>query len=186
MKKGNPHHIRDLIERIARLNSADEWTDDLNPTQRAALSYLSQANRFSRSPSQVAEFMAATRGTVSQTLKALARKELIIEIRSQIDRRWISYDVTKKGMSILNGPKTIDDALNSIEPLAMMPLADGLENLLREALKLRGRKQFGLCRNCKYHRKEKPGGYCLLLEEKLKSKEVYQICHEYLETSIQA
>ena len=94
MENKNQHRIRDLIERIARLNSADEWTDDLNPTQWSALSYLSQANQFSRSPSQVAEFMAATRGTVSQTLKALARKELIIEIRSQIDRRWISYDVT--------------------------------------------------------------------------------------------
>lgn len=186
MKNVNPHHIRDLIERIARLNSADEWTDDLNPTQWAALTYLSQANRFSRSPSQVAEFMAATRGTVSQTLKALARKELIIEIRSQVDRRWISYDVAKKGMRILDGPKTIDNALNDIEPSAIAPLAYGLENLLREALRLRGRKQFGLCRNCKYHRKENPGGYCLLLDEKLKPKETHQICHEYLEPSIHA
>ncbi|MFB0951449.1 MAG: MarR family transcriptional regulator, partial [Rhodospirillales bacterium] len=137
MENKNQHRIRDLIERIARLNSADEWTDDLNPTQWSALSYLSQANRFSRSPSQVAEFMAATRGTVSQTLKALARKELIIEIRSQIDRRWISYDVTTKGMNILDGPKTIDDALDNIGSSARAPLADGLENLLREALRLR-------------------------------------------------
>ena len=186
MENKNQHRIRDLIERIARLNSADEWTDDLNPTQWSALSYLSQANRFSRSPSQVAEFMVATRGTVSQTLKALARKELIIEIRSQIDRRWISYDVTTKGMNILDGPKTIDDALDNIGSSARAPLADGLENLLREALRLRGRKQFGLCQNCKYHRKDKPGGYCLLLEEKLKSEETKQICHEYLEQSSHA
>jgi hypothetical protein len=125
--------------------------------------------------------MAATRGTVSQTLKALARKELIIEIRSQIDRRWISYDVTTKGMNILDGPKTIDDALDNIGSSARAPLADGLENLLREALRLRGHKQFGLCRNYKYHRKDKPGGYCLLLEEKLKSEETKQIYHKYLE-----
>jgi len=186
MKDMNQRQIRDLIERIARLNSAEEWTDDLNPTQRTALSYLSQANRFSRSPSQVAEFMAATRGTVSQTLKALARKELISEIRSQLDRRWISYEVTSKGKRTINNPKAIDDALNSINPTVTATLADGLENLLREALRLRGRKQFGLCKNCKYHRKENSGGYCLLLEEKLKAEEVNQICHEYLEPSSQA
>ena len=180
MKDINQLRIRDLIERIARLNSADEWTDDLNPTQRAALSYLSQANRFSRAPSQVAEFMAATRGTVSQTLKALARKELISEIRSQLDRRWISYDVTAKGKRILNAPKAIDDALLGLTPSTISPLADGLEALLREALTLRGRKQFGLCKNCKYHKKGNPGGYCLLLEEKLKAEETHQICHEFL------
>jgi len=77
MEPASRHHIRELIERLARVSAADEWADDLNPTQKAALAYLARANQYSRSPSQVAEFLAATRGTVSQTLKALARKGLI-------------------------------------------------------------------------------------------------------------
>lgn len=183
MKQSPQNRIRDLIERISRLNSADDWSDALNPTQWAALSYLSQANRFSRAPSQVAEFMSATRGTVSQTLKALARKGLITEIRSTTDRRWISYDITTKGIEMLDGTKTIDHALQGIDASIIKSLEDGLESLLREALVLRGRKQFGQCQSCRYHRKEKTGGHCKLLNEALKSNETRQICHEYLESA---
>lgn len=186
MKQPQQRRIRDLIERMSRLNSADDWSDALNPTQWAALSYLSQANRFSRAPSQVAEFMSATRGTVSQTLKALARKEFITEVRSTTDRRWISYDVTTKGIDILDGTKTIDDALKGIDASTIASLEGGLESMLRKALELRGRKQFGQCQNCKYHRKEKIGGHCELLNEALRSNEAQQICHEYLEPSSHA
>ncbi len=180
MKHASQHRIRDLIERLARINSADEWNDDLNPTQWTALSYLARANRFSRAPSQVAEFMAATRGTVSQTLKALARKEMITEARSEVDRRWISYDVTAKGMRALSSSTVIDEALKGIQASKITLLADGLESLVREALKARGKKPFGQCKSCKHYRKKQTGGFCSLLNETLKPEETLQICHEHL------
>jgi DNA-binding MarR family transcriptional regulator len=86
--------ISDLIDRLGRLNAAEEWNGPLNPSQFAALSYLARANRFSRAPSHVADYLATTRGTASQTLKALARKELIAESRLEEDKRSIRYDVT--------------------------------------------------------------------------------------------
>jgi hypothetical protein len=67
--------INDLVERLARLSAADNWAEALNPPQRAALSYLSRANRLSRCPSHVADYMAVTRGTASQTLKSLVREK---------------------------------------------------------------------------------------------------------------
>jgi len=63
--------IDDLVERLARISAADNWAEALNPPQRAALSYLSRANRVLRCPSH----MAVTRGTASQTLKSLERKK---------------------------------------------------------------------------------------------------------------
>ena len=74
--------IRDLIDRLTRLAAAEEWNGPLNPSQFAALNYLARANRFSRATSHVADFLATTRGTASQTLKALSRKELIAETSS--------------------------------------------------------------------------------------------------------
>ena len=183
MKTTPPEHIRDLIGRIARLNAADEWADDLNPTQGAALSYLARANRFSRSPSQVAEFLATTRGTVSQTLKALERKGLIRKIRSEADRRSISYAVTAEGLSTLKRSTVIDEVLDSLPAASQKTLANGLQSLVRTALKTRGMRPFGQCKNCTYHQKKGAGGYCTLLNELLKPEETLQICHEQLEKS---
>ncbi len=179
MNRPPQHHIRELIERLARVSASDEWTGGLNPTQRAALSYLARANRFSRSPSHVTEFMSATRGTVSQTLKALARKGLIEEIRSTTDRRWISYDVTAQGRSVLDHTTAIEEALQTIPRSKRDSLADGLETLLRSVLRARGRRPFGQCDTCVHHRKKPKGGFCALLNEPLAPAETQQICHEH-------
>ena len=179
MKNAPRRRILDLIERIARLNAADEWTDGLNPTQWTALSYLARANRFSRSPSQVTEFMAATRGTVSQTLKALARKGLIEEVRSETDRRWISYAVTGDGEAALDRATLAEEALGTVDKALIDPLADGLEALLSGALAARGKRPFGLCRTCRHHKPKKAGGYCALLNEHLAPEETRQICYEH-------
>lgn len=182
MKTPSHTHVRDLIERVARIHAADEWTDDLNPTQRAALSYLSRANRFSRTPSNVADFLSATRGTVSQTLKALARKGMIEEVRSQSDRRSISYVPTEKGAEALTRSTVIEEALEEMPAPTRQMLAQGLEELIRTALRARGNKEFGMCGKCRHHRKRKSGGFCSLLDEPLEPIEASQICHEYDET----
>ena len=179
MKQPATQHIRDLLERIVRINAAEEWSDELSPTQLTALSYLVQANRFSRSPSQVAEFLATTRGTVSQTLKVLARKGLIEKILSQADRRWASYEVTKAGLSALNRSTVIDEVLEGLNTQTTNALAIGLEALVRDALKARGRRRFGVCKTCRYYKPKGTGGFCTLLREELTKKDAEQICHEY-------
>jgi DNA-binding MarR family transcriptional regulator len=175
--------IRDLIDRIARLSAADEWSDDINPTQWVALSYLARANRFSRAPSQVAEFMAATRGTVSQTLKALARKGLISEIRSDVDKRWISYSVTAEGTAVLKRKTIIDEAASGLDDGTARHLADALEALVRQALVKRGKRAFGICASCRHHKSQEVGGFCSLLEERLTPADGEKICHEHEEAA---
>ncbi|MEO9875629.1 MAG: MarR family transcriptional regulator [Anderseniella sp.] len=183
MKHDDQTRIRDLIDRIARLSAADEWSDDINPTQWVALSYLARANRFSRAPSQVAEFMAATRGTVSQTLKALARKGLISEVRSALDKRWISYSITEEGTAVLNRKTIIDEAASGLDDGTVGQLADGLEALVRQALAQRGKRAFGICASCRHYKKQGAGGYCMLLQEKLTQADSARICHEHEEAA---
>ncbi len=184
MSKPSLSELRALIERVARLAAADAWADQLNPTQLATLDYLTRANRFSRAPSHVADYLCATRGTVSQTIKALERKGFITGAGSKTDKRRRSYDATDKGWKAVAREPEIVQALRSLPE----PLSKGLENGLREILSTllsrRGGHPYGICKTCKFHQKQPKGAYCQLLEVELIEREPDQICHEYADHGI--
>lgn len=179
MPSTDPTRVREIIDRLGRIVAAEEWNDEINPTQWTALSYLARANRFSRSPSQVSDYMAATRGTVSQTLKALARKGLVEERRSDQDKRSISYSATGQGLALLEGENLIEDAASVLSDSERAVLLDGLETLMHNALARRRSRPFGVCRTCTHHRKVGDGGFCKLLGVPLAPAETRQICHEH-------
>ncbi|WP_298812499.1 MarR family transcriptional regulator [uncultured Roseibium sp.] len=174
--------IRDLIDRLTRLSAAEEWNGPLNPSQFAALSYLARANRYSRAPSHVADYLATTRGTASQTLKALARKSLIDETRSDADKRSIRYDVAPDGLDLLKVPSGLDEVINELPNETSFVLTAGLKALVNAMLLRRDNRSFGLCRTCKHHQGREKGGYCKLLEVELSPVETGQICHEHAAT----
>lgn len=173
-------HIRALITRLARLDAADTWSDDLNPAQVSALEYLSRANRFSRAPSHVAEYLGTTRGTMSQTLKALTRKGFISETRSKSDKRSIRYDLTDQGWKLLSqhpGWASLPEALPAESQAVLL---EALTTLLKARLAQQGGRGFGLCHSCAHHRKTKTGAFCQLLNLDLAPEEPDQICHEQI------
>jgi DNA-binding MarR family transcriptional regulator len=171
--------LRQLIDRVARLAQADGWSDGLNPSQRAALRYLAQANRFSCAPSHVAAYLGATRGTVSQTLHVLERKGFITAHASATDRRTISYRVTTAGHSDLARVERIDQAIDALPMDAQAALQAGLAALLREVLVANGGRSFGLCHTCRYHLSTADGAQCALLGVSLSGLEATQICQEH-------
>ncbi len=183
MKSEDTHRLETLIDRLNRILASDEWADALNPAQWTALVYIARANRFSRAPSYVAEYMCATRGTVSQTLKALAKKGLISELRSEKDKRSLSYSLTASGRHLLKRRTSREELFASLDSDTSVHLANGLEELLRASIRRRGMKAFGVCKTCRYHRRKPGGGYCELLKEQLSNREADQICHEYAESA---
>jgi len=179
MENYNYYELRELLDRIARINSSQEWGGDINPTQRAALSYLARANRFSRAPSQVAAYLSATRGTISQTLKALARKGLIIEQRSQADKRSISYEITRRGLTTLKSNANRQTVPAPLSKRDMDGVSMSLRKLIKSMIKAQGGRSFGVCLSCRHHQKRKIGAYCSLLNEALMAEETHHICHEH-------
>ena len=167
--------IANLINRLARLDAAEAWSDGLNPAQIAALDYLAAANRFSRSPSHLADYLGATRGTVSQTLKSLQRKGLIEETRDPNDRRSISYTLTEAARPSRHPLATAAQVLSTPQGDG---LRDGLEALLAGLIAQNRGKSFGVCHTCKHFRPKAPGGHCALLHVELLADETEQICHE--------
>ena len=178
MTSDSQTEIRQLLDRLCRLAAAEEWTADLNPSQYAALAYLARANRFSRAPSQVAEYLSSTRGTVSQTLKALYRKGYVAEARSETDRRSISYDVTKAGLEALRQATFFEESLAGYSERESASLSNSLKLLLQRVLLARGNRPFGICRECTHHRIQSDNRYCALLDVELKETETEEICFE--------
>lgn len=179
MDQANNSHLHALLERVARLAAAEGWSDQLNPVQRAALDYLSRANRFSRAPSHVAEYLATTRGTVSQTLKALERKGFVVEARSEADRRRTAYTPTEAGLAALAAAPGLQEAVAALPAGDRAQLAQGLGALLAALLAERDERRFGICRACRHNGMRDGAPYCMLLREPLGPDEPMQICHEY-------
>lgn len=170
--------IPELISRLARLDAGESWAAELNPAQRAALDYLSRANRFSRSPSHVAAYLGSTRGTVSQTLKALAQKGYVEEERCDTDKRVIRFALTARGAEATALPRALADAAAALPPADRTALQAALEQILGRMIAQNGGQPFGLCRACKHFAPDGPGGFCRLLAEPLSPEDTRKICHE--------
>ncbi|MEL7098731.1 MAG: MarR family transcriptional regulator [Pseudomonadota bacterium] len=170
--------INTLLDRLSRIIASDGWDGDLNPAQTAALSYLARANRFSRSPSIVAEYLGATRGTVSQTLKALHRKGLIEESPNPTDKRSISYAVTQPGEDLVRRRGQLDGVLDTLPEPDRTALEVRLRQVVKAALTQREMKPFGECKTCRHHLANGDTLHCSLLDLPLGPEEADQICFE--------
>lgn len=170
--------IRELINRLARLDTMQAWDGDLNPTQTAVLEYLGRANRFSRSPSQVANYLGSTRGTISQSLKSLGQKGYVVEQRSSADKRTIRFDLTDKGQDVAQTSNFVVKAITELDEQTSIDLSKSLEGLLAQLLKQNEGRPFGVCKECVHFSAKRGAGYCTLLSQALTKVETTQICHE--------
>ena len=178
--------IADLIERMGRLAHTQQFAADLNPAQWEALRYLARANRFSRSPTALAAFLGATKGTISQTLIALERKGLVIRQRSENDRRGVILHLTASGRARLADDPLTALAASAAElpPDLQTQLSDGLRAILAAMQRRNGRRPFGQCQSCRFFLREAAaetaGGphFCGLLDEPLSQEDTGRICLE--------
>ncbi|MBV17596.1 MAG: MarR family transcriptional regulator [Thalassospira sp.] len=179
------HKAADLIERIARLMQAEEQKGHLNPAQWEALRYLAKANSFSRTPAALAEYLGSTRGTVSQTLIALEKKECIKRTPSARDKRSVDIALTPTGQQkLVNDPR--QKLASCIEATRNgLSLQDALSQVLNEAILRNKGKSFGICASCRFFlRTDKPGNAampnrCGLLNVPLSDKDSEKICVEH-------
>lgn len=171
--------IRPLLDRLQRLIASEDWTEDLNPAQRSALGYLRRANRFSRSPSQVADYLCTTRGTASQTLKALEKKGLIAHSDSPLDGRAISYEVTPSGYEASARSNALEGAISRMSTEHGTALEEALLELIQLQLKARQFRSFGMCNTCRYHKATAESAWCALLQVELSEQDAQQLCHEH-------
>jgi DNA-binding MarR family transcriptional regulator len=174
-----------LIDRLDRLTRSGANIEGLNPAQWEALRYLARANRFSRTPAALADYLGSTRGTVSQTLIALEHKGFVGRTQSARDKRSVGLELTTQGETALK-----DDPLLALaRDLAagagrdISSLAETLREVLRRAVARNNGKAFGACHACQHFQRDVGGPSraphrCGLLDEPLSESDSRAICVE--------
>jgi DNA-binding MarR family transcriptional regulator len=175
----SPKALLPLLERVARLMRADSHKGGLNPAQWEALRYLSRCNRFSNSPMALAKYLDTTKGTISQTVKSLEKKELAVKAPRDGERRSISLTLTDKGAAALRDDPLTDfmEVLDGLGGKMRRRLAKGLEDILAAETRRRGIQEFGTCTSCRYFRGSGSEPHlCMYFEAPLSDEETRLIC----------
>ncbi|MNO86636.1 HTH-type transcriptional repressor NicR [compost metagenome] len=177
--------LYDYLERLASLMRVwareQPLTADLQPIQISALNYLARCNRYSNTPLGVTEFLGLTKGTVSQSLKALEAKGLIEKKPDPSDRRSVHLELTSEGQALIDALVPPAFLLQAVEALGERGAQ--LEEVLGALLVTIQRQQdvpgFGLCRSCRFHQLREDGTFCGLTGEPLSRPEAELICREH-------
>jgi DNA-binding MarR family transcriptional regulator len=174
-----------LIDRLDRLARSGEQTGGLNPAQWEALRYLARANRFSRTPAALADYLSSTRGTVSQTLIAIEEKGFVARAPSARDKRSVELSLTTRGAAMLRSDPLLALAsdIEAATGRRARDLAAILRATLRNAIARNEGRAFGACLTCRHFRADvrpRSGSphHCALLDEPLSEADSRAICVE--------
>ena len=139
-----------LVNRLSRVAHAMQFSNGLNPAQWEALRYLDRANRYSSTPSALADYLGTTKGTVSQTLIALESKGLVRRDRCPDDRRSIILTITDLGRQVLAEDPLcqVYAATEKVPESQREQLADVMRSILDDLCVRHNASQFGVCGDC--------------------------------------
>lgn len=175
----------DLLERLSSLTRV--WfrqhplLADLQPIQLSALVYLARCNRYSNTPLAVTDYLGLTKGTVSQSLKALESKGLIVKTQNAEDKRSVHLELSEQARGLVAAvvpPAFLADAAQRMGTSAV-ELEWLLSDLLRNVQRNEDVPSFGLCNSCFYHQQVDGQPFCGLTQEPLSHHEAELICWEH-------
>jgi DNA-binding MarR family transcriptional regulator len=170
--------LAELVFQLGRLAYGDAGGGGLTPAQWAALRFFARANRFSRTVSAFAEFHATTRGTASQTVKALVTRGCLRRSPSDRDRRSVRFDLTPAGRRWLRRDplEALVRAAGGLDAVERDQASAGLRRLLGGLAAERQRRAPGRCALCGHLGRGGEGFVCGLLREPLVAAELDELC----------
>jgi DNA-binding MarR family transcriptional regulator len=168
------------LERLARLLRQAGHAKGLNPVQWEALRYLARCNALSNSPGAMARFLSTTKGTVSQTIKALEKKGLISKQVDPKDSRGVLLCLTDAGRQRLED----DDQQVVKADIAELPdktrrrFDRALDALVEQARLRQNEPSFGTCLSCRYYREatSTTAAHCMKVNAAVSVTETALIC----------
>ncbi len=177
-------NLAGLLRYLARLSEPESAQGGLTPAQWSALRYFVQANRFSRTVSAFAAYNVTSRGTASQTIKALEASGYLTRIPRPEDGRSARIEVTEAGEAKLaeDPARILVRAIESLPEGARRGLEANLEQLLAGVGPEAGKNRFGTCPDCAHLEYcpavegGEPGYYCYWAGEYLERGETDALC----------
>ncbi|MFI8744774.1 MarR family winged helix-turn-helix transcriptional regulator [Pseudomonas sp. NPDC077186] len=182
----------DLLERLSSLTRI--WfrqhplLAELQPIQLSALMYLARCNHYSNTPLGVTDYLGLTKGTVSQSLKALEAKGLIAKTQDARDKRSVHLALTDPARALLQAllPPDFLAAGEARMGERGVQLQGLLGELLREVQRSADVPSFGLCASCRFHRQVDGQPFCGLTQEPLAPADAGLICREHQAAEVAA
>lgn len=177
--------LQSLLGAISRAQRAEQRkaaaAAGLPEVQWAILRYLEAANRYSNTPLALAEYLALTKGTVSQSLKRLEQHGWVRRLADTADGRVVRLILTQDALDLLRSADEPDwqAVLAAIDPDRRRSASTALRHALAEWQRARGGRSFGVCRSCAHFRQDNDGLRCGLTREALSASDATRICREH-------
>lgn len=178
--------IAEYVERLGRSVQGVAYACGLNPAQWAALRYFSRANRFSRTVGAFAQYQGTTRGTATQTVKALLEKGYLRRHSNKQDHRSFHLELSAKALEILKKDplQELVTAAGALSSKQSYEVIIALTRMLEYVSSKHGQPLFGLCGlSCRYLcENNTPGKHCYQCElygEPINSEELAGFCVNY-------
>lgn len=131
----------------------------------------------------VTEFLCQTKGTVSQTLKVLEKKNLLEKKDDLKDKRVTRLKLTRNGRDLVKKllpSPVLSSAGKLLGDDTLQATNSSLSLLLHSLQSANNFKTFGQCDTCRHNIKSSPNQYlCGLTNEPLTKKETMLRCREH-------
>lgn len=151
---------------------------DLKLVQLEALVYLSMANRYSDTPLGVADYLGVTKGTASQTIKALSERGLVEKVPDDEDGRILHCRLTPGARRIVRDAYPVP-SLSALPRHVEESATDALRETIAALQRANGLRTFGQCRTCRMFEMKSRGGRCGLTGEALSTSDQDLLCREH-------
>jgi DNA-binding MarR family transcriptional regulator len=175
-----PNDLADLLVHLARL-AQSAANSPLTAAQWTALRYFARANPVSRTPSAFSEFHATTRGTASQTVRALVDMGLLARHADDRDRRSTKMEVTPAGHTMLaqDPLRTLRSVLAALPHAEQTALAQTVRRAVTELATQRGAPIFGTCSDCNHCDTSGAQAYCHCTQTLLAAPDMAAFCVDF-------
>ncbi len=178
--------VFEIIASISALIRSEERRkcaeNGLQPVQLQTLDYISRCNRYSDTPAALTKFLGLTKGTVSQTLLVLEKKNYIKKVTDIHDKRKIHLKLLAKGKKILVDAQPIA-LYNRASTILSNNTSSTYEDVFTQTLvalqKANQSQSFGMCKTCHHFTQLSDGFICGLTKEPLSVSDSGKICQEH-------
>jgi len=175
------------LERVSEVFKILLWEKaklvELSPIQIQILIFIAYHKQELCNVSHLAKEFNITKPTVSDAIKILSKKGLIIKEFLSNDSRSYLISLSELGNKIISQTNDFANPLkNQIDTFSQTELRSLFETLSQLIFKLNRNGILNIqrtCFGCKFHQKQQETNFCNLLQKELLNKEIRLDCSEY-------
>jgi len=179
------------LERVSEVFKVLLWEKakqvGLSPIQIQILIFIAYHKQGLCNVSHLAKEFNVTKPTISDAIKILDKKQLILKDHSSSDSRSYSIHLSQLGKQTVSETYDFANPLkHQVDKFKQAQLEDVFKTLSELIYKLNQNEILTIqrtCFGCKYYQKQETSDYCGLLEKELLNKDIRLDCPEFEEKS---